>query len=492
MSAARIDQVLHARLLGAAGALGLGGEPGERTAALLERVVGRVRRDARIDETWLLWAVVSGAHPTTPELRALHRAIRLAADDDDAVSATLEIVRDAASRRGDWVLPTRVASGALLVDVDFCARREHNTGVQRVVRETVSRWAAAGRPVELVARTADGGGYRTLSAQEHARVVDWDAPERDRVERATPRDVELIVPWRSRLLIPDVPNVDYADTLAALAEHSGTDVHIIGHDAIPLVSADTVDPAERDRFALFLTVLKHAARVYGVSRTAAAEFSGFVRAVRQQAIPGPEVVAIPLGQEFRRPAEAPPAPDDRMPLFLVVGSHEPRKNHDAVLAAAESLWAEGDSFRLVFVGRGTASVVAAFDSRVDRLRRRGRAVESRRSADDAELAGLYGAATAMVFPSLHEGFGLPVAEALSLGTPVVTTRYGSTAEIAADGGCLVVDPRSTGAIADAMRRLVREPELRDRLRAEAAARPRRSWNDYADAVWAEFAEGAAS
>jgi glycosyltransferase involved in cell wall biosynthesis len=490
MKAAGVDRLLQARVIVMAEALGVAVDPGESTASLLEKVVGRVRQDARLDLVWLLWTVVSGAHPTTPEVRSLHRAVVLAADDDEAVAATLETVREAASRRGDWVLPSRIATGALLVDVDFCARREHNTGVQRVVRETARNWVAAGRSVELVARTADGGGYRSLSAQEHARVVDWDAPDRDRVERATPRDVEAIIPWRSRLLIPDVPNADYADSLAALAEHSSTEVHIIGHDAIPLVSADAVDGKERDRFALFLTVLKHAARVYGVSRTAAAEFAGFVRAVRQQGIPGPDVSAIPLGQEFQPPVESRDRETDE-PMFLVVGSHEPRKNHEGVLVAAESLWADGERFRLIFVGRGTASAVAEFDTRVERLRGRGRPVEARRSTGDAELAGLYREATAMVFPSLHEGFGLPVAEALSLGTPVVTTDYGSTAEIAADGGCLLVDPRDRAAIANALRRLVNDPDLRADLRAEAAARPRRTWADYADAVWAQFAAGVA-
>jgi glycosyltransferase involved in cell wall biosynthesis len=88
-----------------------------------------------------------------------------------------------------------------------------------------------------------------------------------------------------------------------------------------------------------------------------------------------------------------------------------------------------------------------------------------------------------VFPSLHEGFGLPVAESLALAVPVVTSNYGSTAEIAREGGCLLVDPRNDDAIAAAMRKLLTDDHLHARLLAECLARTPRSWADYADELW---------
>ena len=94
----------------------------------------------------------------------------------------------------------------------------------------------------------------------------------------------------------------------------------------------------------------------------------------------------------------------------------------------------------------------------------------------------------MVFPSLNEGFGLPVAEALASGTPVVTSGYGSMAEIAADGGALLVDPRDDRSIAAAMRTVLTQPAERARLAAEARRRPARTWDDYAAGVWSTLVD----
>ena len=77
--------------------------------------------------------------------------------------------------------------------------------------------------------------------------------------------------------------------------------------------------------------------------------------------------------------------------------------------------------------------------------------EARGLVGDDDLWNAYERAAFMIFPSLHEGYGLPIAEALAHGTPVITSDFGSTAEIARDGGCLLVDPRDDEQIVDAMR-----------------------------------------
>jgi glycosyltransferase involved in cell wall biosynthesis len=84
---------------------------------------------------------------------------------------------------------------------------------------------------------------------------------------------------------------------------------------------------------------------------------------------------------------------------------------------------------------------------------------------------------------LHEGYGLPVAESLAYGTPALTTDYGSTAEIAAEGGALTVDPRDDDALVNAMRRLLTDDDLVTELEQAAGARPIRTWDDYARELW---------
>jgi glycosyltransferase involved in cell wall biosynthesis len=88
---------------------------------------------------------------------------------------------------------------------------------------------------------------------------------------------------------------------------------------------------------------------------------------------------------------------------------------------------------------------------------------------EAQLPSLYRGALALVFPSLYEGFGLPVLEAMACGTPVVTSNVSAMPEVAADAA-LLVDPTSVDEIAQAMKQIVSDTGLRTRLREKGLAR----------------------
>jgi glycosyltransferase involved in cell wall biosynthesis len=96
-----------------------------------------------------------------------------------------------------------------------------------------------------------------------------------------------------------------------------------------------------------------------------------------------------------------------------------------------------------------------------------------------ELEGLYRVSTCFVFPSLYEGFGLPVLEAMARGVPVASSDRGSLAEIVEDAA-ITFDPESPGAIADAIERLLGDPAERARLSEKGRAQASRfSWADAA-------------
>ncbi|MEI8167768.1 MAG: glycosyltransferase family 1 protein, partial [Chloroflexales bacterium] len=88
---------------------------------------------------------------------------------------------------------------------------------------------------------------------------------------------------------------------------------------------------------------------------------------------------------------------------------------------------------------------------------------------EEHLVALYHAAELLVYPSLYEGFGLPVVEAMACGTPVITSPVGSIPEVAGDAA-LLIDPQDTGALVAAMQRLVESPELRQDLIARGYER----------------------
>ncbi|GGF14181.1 glycosyltransferase family 4 protein [Subtercola lobariae] len=452
------------------------------------------RRDHLV---WLMIVTFTAVYPTQDEHRAVRRALGLAREGSelDALLGSLEPIIRRSYQLNDELEPVR---GGVIIDADFTGRSDHNTGVQRVLRETASRWDRD-HELTLVCWNDSGTGMRYLVGHEVSRVTDWAArsamPDNERFARdrlnedarvASNRTV--VVPVRCVIVEVEVSQVAVAAPLAALAAVSGSDVVMVGHDTIPVVSAESQETAEIERFARYLTVVKNASRIAGVSASAAAEFAGFVSAVSAQGITGPEVLTVPLAMNApERSSEEAGAVKAQTagaaPLVLVVGSQEPRKNHESILFAAQQLASAGHRFRLRFIGGGSAATMHHFDAKVRLARHAGADVEVLRGASDRVLLESYEEARFTIFPSLHEGFGLPVAESLSLGTPVITSDHGSLAEAAAGGGCLTVDARDDEALRVAMLSLLTDEDLYQRLRTEAIERSFRSWNDYAADLW---------
>jgi glycosyltransferase involved in cell wall biosynthesis len=155
---------------------------------------------------------------------------------------------------------------------------------------------------------------------------------------------------------------------------------------------------------------------------------------------------------------AKPTPSAR-PYVLFLGTIEPRKNIGALLDAWEQLDPElRAAYDLVIAGASgwsSESTLARLRSGIGGVRYIGYTPES-------QLPALTAGATAFVYPSLYEGFGFPVAQAMACGVPVVTSAVSSLPEVAGDAA-LLVDPRSAGEIASALSRVLQSPELQQRL-----------------------------
>ncbi|WP_024287605.1 glycosyltransferase [Cellulomonas sp. KRMCY2] len=429
-------------------------------------------------QVWLTLAVLTGRFPDRTTVVEVSRW----SEFDDGSTLWRSVARFTTDESAAWDL--RVATDEVLVDVAHTASTILTTGIQRVARWTTRRWLRD-RLCTPVSWSQGFQSLRELTDVERQRIEEGTAEE----DVAARPEATVVVPWRATYVLPELAaEPERSARLLALAELTDNRTGVIGFDCVPITSAETTQLGFAGVFAGNLAAVRSFDRIATISQAACTEYSGWRDMLSAIGLPGPRIEAVQLPVEVAAPTDEDLRAAQarfmvgRLPLVLVVGSHEPRKNHLAVLHAAELLWRDGLQFSLSFVG-GNSWGGEAFTRRLADLQRMGRPVDSESRLSDGRLWAAYRLARFTVFPSLNEGFGLPVAESLAAGTPAITSDFGSMLEIATEGGALTVDPHDDHAIAEAMRRLLTDDTLHAQLTRDAADRPVRTWDDYAADAW---------
>jgi glycosyltransferase involved in cell wall biosynthesis len=239
------------------------------------------------------------------------------------------------------------------------------------------------------------------------------------------------------------------------------------HDVLPLSGPEHFSQLILRRYrALARGAVRRARVVLTGSRHSAAQISEHL-----DVEPG-KIRVTPYGVEPRfRPL--PVKPDS--PYVLCVGTFEPRKNLAGAVRAFERVSTDFPDHRLVLVGgKGwrNAALERALEASPAPIERRGRVV-------DEELVRLYSGAACFLFPSLGEGFGFPVLEAMACGAPVVASDRTSLPELAGEAAVLV-DPEDEEALARALGAVLSSPQRRAELRERGLERSRAfSWAECA-------------
>lgn len=203
------------------------------------------------------------------------------------------------------------------------------------------------------------------------------------------------------------------------------------------------------------------------SESTARDCEEFLRLPRERIF----VTPLGVGPEFFARAPAAPEPGGP-PYLLAVGTLEPRKNHPRLIRAAARV--PGVELRIAGK-RGWL-----YDETEKAARSGGATLLGHVS--EPRLRALMAGAAAIVYPSLLEGFGLPVLEAMAMGRPVLTSNRPPLSELAGDGA-LLVDPEDEDAIAEGIRRILHDGALRAELARRGPARARRfTWEACAEAT----------
>jgi glycosyltransferase involved in cell wall biosynthesis len=380
----------------------------------------------------------------------------------------------------------------IYLDATSAAASPVNMGVHRTIRGlhthlaarhpvTPLRWDFAARcyarlsPREEANLRSPFASYREAAATPgRGDIGHWfgawrDARSRSRRHVSSPE----ILRTGNTLLIPDLCWDPRIHAWAGFAALPGRKIAIF-HDAMPLRIRGQADSHDA-LFAEYVRALAEMDTVICISR----EVEDDLRRYWQEfgCTPKPTCV-LPWPVPFD---EARPATESNFGArrLVYVSRLKLRKNHLVLLEACETLWRRGETFSLDLIGIADAwSDTRRILGRLRALERQGRPVRWLRHISDAELADAYRACAFTVFPSRLEGFGLPIIESLWHGRPVICGANGAIGEVAAGGGCLLVDQNSPEALAGAIASLLHDEALYHRLFDEIRARTFRTWDDY--------------
>ena len=380
----------------------------------------------------------------------------------------------------------------LLVDLTHTSHTRARTGVQRVARELLAALRRSG-PTLALTHDPYARVWRPLAAWEQANLDAADAPPAGGRGARWPVGAR----WRGRwqhwrrlpppalplanegLVVPEIFSATVAAALPGLLAHTSGPRVAFFHDALALEFPALAPPKTVARFPAYLRELTRFDGIAAVSADSAAVLarhwhdSGLDNTPPIHALP--LGVTPPVGPTAGRRVIAP----EPEPAVLCVATLEGRKNHLALLEAAEQLWRGGEVFTLRLIGMAHPVSGRAALNRIRALQAAGLPIRYDGPVNDATLNAAYAACAFTIYPSLREGFGLPVIESLQHGKPCICSGRGALGESARGGGCLTLDEPDAPALAAAMGRLLNDQTTRARLAQEARGRTFRTWDNCA-------------
>jgi glycosyltransferase involved in cell wall biosynthesis len=389
----------------------------------------------------------------------------------------------------------------LLLDLTHTSHTQARTGIQRVARQLHTAFCAQGGeiavcydPWQKTWRMIEPWEEKNLAVKTAAasRGASWPWRARFRgvlrrhLGRASTLSSQLST-LDSRLsasgchpaslLVPEIFSPGVAAALPALFSQVSGPRAAIFHDAIALKLPELTPAKTVARFPAYLRELLEFDGIVAVSEDSRQSLLDYwqLLGVRNP----PPVRTIPLGISL--PAQACGISDLKSQIsniILCVGSIEGRKNHSALLEACEKLWARGLRFELHLIGLAHPQTGRTALDKIATLKSAGRPLRYHGPVDDATVAAAYETCLFTVYPSLMEGFGLPVIESLAHGKPCICSGHGALGEAARGGGCVTLDSVDVDSLASAIMRLLQTPSDLAALATAARARTFKSWHDY--------------
>ncbi|HEY4093121.1 MAG TPA: glycosyltransferase family 1 protein [Luteibacter sp.] len=394
-------------------------------AVLADQAIGMRTVTTQVDReaSRATWSSGFADHPMVrqrmvEESIATQLASRLTEDDLARAADALDRVRPRPLQR--W-----------LVDVTHISHNDLKTGVQRVVRNILSRWLASPPASVRIEPIAFRDGRYEHAHAYAAYLLDVEVPAALAADTIaiTDNDVFVGLDWAMESLPSSAP-------LLRTWRRAGVPIHFIAHDLLPVTLPSAFHPQTREAFLRWLQAVASLADVvHCVSQSTADDFSHWFNTTYPGHPPRLSVFSpgvTPLAPII--PGTLSPKTKSALaarPTLLMVGTIEPRKGHEQTLDAFELLWASNANLNLAIVGK-RGWLVGPLIERIEQHTERGNRLFWFEGCDDATLDAIYEASTALLAPSLGEGFGLPIIEAAQRGKPIIARSLKVFQEVAGD------------------------------------------------------------
>ena len=333
--------------------------------------------------------------------------------------------------------------------------------------------------------------YRTAIALDFAEALATISQSNSSAE---PREFkEIALPFRklrmriyphdfkpskgSWIFIPELMTSDELSGVFRFAKKHNVKVAIVFHDALPVEFPELVSSKYRTDHERYMRAIAKADCILPVSKYSEDCYTEWTK---KNSISTPAIRTCPNGVQFQAAHSSEIATTGIEGAFvLCVSTLEPRKNHETLFAAWEKFQNQlDDKLTLVLVGNR----YAGFDDLTEKVKAicdNDSTIMWLEGVSDERLDLLYRNALFTVFPSIAEGFGLPILESVWHGRPCICANFGAMAEAASEGGCLTTDTKNADLLANAIGSLVTDKALRASLEEECSNRPLRTWTDYA-------------
>ncbi|MFT3780937.1 MAG: glycosyltransferase [Nibricoccus sp.] len=342
-------------------------------------------------------------------------------------------------------------------DLSRTKNAKHHSGLTRVSNRLAREFGSAVQPVAIA---VPGRGPAECAAAFQPKVDDWWLTAELFSEHECPGMWKFI---RERPC-----------KLAA-----------IFHDAIPLRFPHTTWPQSVARQPEYMKMLAEFDFVFADSEVSRQDLLSFWR--WQNVEPRATVETLPLGSDFSGQSRVQRPADKNRSGLLCIGILEPRKNQAFLLDVCERLWRENIVFDLHLIGRVNPHFGKPVLQKIEAMRQQWRGLHFHAAANDAVVTSLYGKVRASVFPTVAEGCGLPLLEALWQGIPCICSDLPVLRENTEGGGCLAVPVDDLEAWAAALQRVLTDDAFYSGLVDQAIARPLPLWSETAKTILGRLA-----